>query len=111
MILGLPGETAEDMVCGAGVISQLPIDTLKLHQLQLIKGTGMAEEYLARPEDFLRMTVMEYVHLLVDYIRHLREDIVLERFVSQSSSSLLAVPGWGLKNYQFVELVKKELGK
>lgn len=111
MILGLPGESREDIVNGAKVISELPIDTLKLHQLQLIKGTKMADEFAAHPEDFLRMTAMEYVGLLVDYIRNLRDDIVLERFVSQSPSSLLAVPGWGLKNYEFVELVKKELRK
>jgi len=111
MILGLPGESRLDIVNGAKVISELPIDTLKLHQLQLIKGTKMAEEYFQHPEDFLRMTAMEYVGLLVDYIRNLRDDIVLERFVSQSPSSLLAVPGWGLKNYEFVELVKKELRK
>lgn len=109
MILGLPGESKEEMTESAKIVSQLPIDTLKLHQLQLIKGTKMAEEYFERPEDFIRMTAEEYVDLLVEYIRNLREDIVLERFVSQSPASLLAVPGWGLKNYEFVEKVKRRL--
>lgn len=109
MILGLPGETKEEIVASARVVSQLPIDTLKLHQLQLIKGTRMADEYFACSEDFLRMTADEYVELLVDYIKNLRPDIVLERFVSQSPASLLAVPGWGLKNYEFVEKVKQKL--
>lgn len=109
VILGLPGETKDEMIEEADILSSLPLNTLKLHQLQLIKGTKMAEEFQQKPQDFLRMTADEYVDLLVDFIRNLREDIVLERFVSQSPSSLLAVPGWGLKNYEFVEKVKKRL--
>lgn len=109
LIIGLPGETREEIIHEAEILSSLPLTTLKLHQLQLIKGTRMAEEFVECPEDFIRFTPVEYVNLLVDFIRHLREDIIIERFVSQSPSSLLAVPGWGLKNYQFVEMVKKRL--
>lgn len=109
LIIGLPGETREEIIHEAEILSSLPLTTLKLHQLQLIKGTRMAEEFVECPEDFIRFTPEEYVNLLVDFIRHLREDIIIERFVSQSPSSLLAVPGWGLKNYQFVEMVKKRL--
>lgn len=109
LIIGLPGETREEIIHEAEILSSLPLTTLKLHQLQLIKGTRMAEEFVECPEDFIRFIPEEYVNLLVDFIRHLREDIIIERFVSQSPSSLLAVPGWGLKNYQFVEMVKKRL--
>lgn len=111
VILGLPGETKDEMTKEAKILSSLPLTTLKLHQLQLIKGTSMAEEFQQKPQDFLRMTPDEYVNLLVDFIRNLRDDIVLERFVSQSPTSLLAVPGWGLKNYEFVEKVKKRLSE
>lgn len=109
LILGLPGESRDDMVREAEIISELPITTLKLHQLQLIKGTRMAEEFNAYPHDFIRFTADEYADLVVDFINHTREDMVFERFVSQSPASLLAQPGWGLKNYEFVELVKKKL--
>ncbi len=109
LILGLPGESRDDMVREAEIISELPITTLKLHQLQLIKGTRMAEEFNANPHDFIRFTADEYADLVVDFINHTREDMVFERFVSQSPASLLAQPGWGLKNYEFVELVKKKL--
>lgn len=111
VILGLPGETKDEITKEAKILSSLPLTTLKLHQLQLIKGTSMAEEFQHKPQDFLRMTPDEYVNLLVDFIRNLRGDIVLERFVSQSPTSLLAVPGWGLKNYEFVEKVKKRLSE
>ena len=108
IILGLPGESHSDMVREAEVLSQLPITTMKLHQLQLIKGTRMAEEYRQCPEDFLRFTADEYADLVVEFVRHSRPDMVFERFVSQSPTSLLAEPGWGLKNYEFVELVRRK---
>lgn len=109
MILGLPGETPEEIREQAATISSLPLDTLKLHQLQLIKGTRMAEEYETSPQDFHLYSADEYVDLVIDFVELLRPDIVLERFVSQSPSSLLAVPGWGLKNYEFVEKVRRRM--
>jgi radical SAM protein (TIGR01212 family) len=109
VILGLPGETHDDIIKEAEMLSELPLTTLKLHQLQLIRGTRMAEEYFASPEDFHLFTADEYIDLVIDFVEHLRPDIVLERFVSQSPSSLLAVPGWGLKNYEFVDKVRKRM--
>lgn len=109
VILGLPGETHDDIIKEAEMLSELPLTTLKLHQLQLIRGTRMAEEYFASPQDFHLFTADEYIDLVIDFVEHLRPDIVLERFVSQSPSSLLAVPGWGLKNYEFVDKVRKRM--
>ena len=109
VILGLPGESADDLLAEAKVLSALPLTTLKLHQLQLIKGTKMAEEYVANPSDFHLFTADEYVDLVIDFIERLNPSIVLERFVSQSPSSLLAVPGWGLKNFEFVEKVRRRM--
>jgi radical SAM protein (TIGR01212 family) len=109
VILGLPGETHDDIIKEAEMLSELPLTTLKLHQLQLIRGTRMAEEYFASPEDFHLFTADEYIDLVIDFVEHLRPDIVLERFVSQSPSSLLAAPGWGLKNYEFVDKVRKRM--
>ena len=88
-ILGLPGETHESIVVQAGVLSRLPLTTLKMHQLQLIRGTRMALEYRQHPEDFHLFGVDEYIDLVIDYIEHLRPDLVLERFVSQSPNCLL----------------------
>lgn len=109
VILGLPGESRDDILKCADVLSELPLTTLKLHQLQLIKGTRMAEEYFANPEGFHLFGADEYVDLVIDYVERLRPDIVLERFVSQSPSSLLAIPGWGLKNFEFVEKVRHRM--
>lgn len=106
LILGLPQESREKLIAEAGILSALPLTTLKLHQLQLIKGTRMAEEYAQQPADFHLFTAEEYIDLVIDFVERLRPDIVLERFVSQSPSSLLAVGGWGLKNHEFVAKVR-----
>lgn len=129
-ILGLPGESWEFTVSQADDINQLPIDTLKLHQLQIIRGTAMAREFqeqqareaasiaaaLENPSseasayksDYRLYSAEEYAALVVDFLERLRPDIVVERFTSSSPQSLLIAPDWGLKNYEFVALVEKE---
>ena len=109
LILGLPHESRDAMLQEADILSYLPLTMLKIHQLQLIRGTRMADEYAANPSDFHLFTSDEYIDLVIDFIERLRPDIVLERFVSQSPSSLLAVPGWGLKNYEFVDKVRRRM--
>lgn len=109
IILGLPGEEKEMLIEQAGILSKLPLTTLKLHQLQLIKGTRMAAEYEKTPANFHLYTADEYIDLVIDYIEHLRPDMVLERFVSQSPKELLIAPDWGLKNYEFTDKVKKRM--
>lgn len=111
IILGLPGESHEMLLKEADILSSLPVTLLKLHQLQLIKGTAMAEEYFADSSDFNLFTADSYIDLVIDFIERLRPDIILERFVSQSPSSLLAIPGWGLKNYEFVDKVRKRMNE
>ena len=109
VILGLPGETRANLLDEAKTLSSLPLTMLKFHQLQLIKGTRMAEEYRACPADFHLFTPDEYIDLVIDIVERLRPDLVLERFVSQSPSSLLAVPGWGLKNHEFVDKLRRRM--
>ena len=109
VILGLPGEEHDELMRQAAVLSELPLTTLKLHQLQLIRGTRMAHEYEQSPKDFHLYTADEYIDLVIDYVEHLRPDLVLERFVSQSPKELLIAPDWGLKNYEITERIKKQM--
>lgn len=109
VILGLPGEMPGDIVAQARDLSSLPLTTLKLHQLQLIRGTRMAREYEEHPEDFHLFGMQEYLNVVVDYLEHLRPDIVLERFISQSPKEWLMAPDWGLKNYEFNHLLQKRM--
>ena len=109
VILGLPGEGHDDLMAQAAAISQLPLATLKMHQLQLIRGTRMAQEFVDCPSHFHLYTSDEYIELVIDYIERLRPDLVLERFVSQSPKQLLIAPDWGLKNYEFTDKLKKRM--
>ena len=110
-ILGLPGETPEQLVQQAKVVSSLPLTTIKLHQLQLIRGTRMAREYEQHPEEFHLFGLEHYLTLVEAYLQRLRPDLVVERFLSQSPKSLLLAPDWGLKNYEFNHLLQKRMKK
>lgn len=107
IILGLPGEDAQESLRQAPLISALPLDILKIHQLQIIKGTALAREYAKQP--FHLYTVDEYIDLIIRYVSLLRDDLILERFVSQSPADLLVAPKWGLKNYEFTNLLNQRM--
>ena len=109
IILGLPGESRAQILHQAKQISSLPINILKLHQLQLIKGTVMARQYIENP--FHLFTVNEYIELLGEYLPLLRKDIIIERFLSQSPAEMLVAPKWQLKNHEFINLLNNYLEK
>lgn len=109
IILGLPGEDKQNILRQASVISSTKLNILKIHQLQIIKGTKLEQEYNEYP--FKLYSVEEYIDLLCRYIQFLRKDMVLERFISQSPKELLIAPDWGLKNYEFTNLLINHLRK
>ena len=109
LILGLPGEKYEDFMEQARVISSLPVENIKLHQLQVHTGTNMAKEFAEVPEDFTMFTVESYINLVVDYLECLNPSIIVERFVSSAPGKMVIAPKWGLKNYEFVAKVEKRL--
>ena len=109
LILGLPGETKEDMLEHASKISALPINTLKIHHLQIVKHTMMAFQFKHTPEMFTFMQLDEYIDLVVDFIELLNPNIILERFFSESPAKMLIYPKYGLKNFEVKHLVEKRL--
>lgn len=109
LILGLPGESKETILSHAVNISRLPLTTIKLHQLQLVKGTVMSRQYTEHPEKFNMMTSAEYIELVIDFMEIMNPQIALERFISQSPPSMLIAPDWGLKNFEFVSKIEKRL--
>lgn len=110
-ILGLPGETREMMLQTVDRINELPIDTVKFHQLQIVRNTHLERLYLAGELDVHLFGVDEYVELCTEIVHRLRRDIAIERFVSQSPAELLLAPRWELKNYQFTNLLNNSLSK
>jgi radical SAM protein (TIGR01212 family) len=108
-ILGLPGENKEDMLNHAERINNLPLNTIKLHQLQLIRGTKLAAQVKANPDMIHNYKAEEYADLVIDFLERLRPDLAVERFVSQSPPELLISPDWGLKNYEFTNLLERKM--
>jgi hypothetical protein len=109
LILGLPTENREVILNHARLISKLPLTALKLHQLQLVKGTKMAQQFQENPELFHLYTADDYIELIIDFLELLNPKIAIERFVSQSPKELLIAPDWGLKNFEFTTKIEKRL--
>jgi uncharacterized protein len=109
MIIGLPGENRNDWLKQADVISSLPVNNIKLHHLQIHRGTVMEKQYYKNPGNFNIFSSEEYIELVIDYLERLNPDIIVERFVSQAPPELLIAPRWGLKNFEFVAKVEKRL--
>lgn len=116
LILGLPGESRERILAEADLVNTLPINTLKLHQLQIIKGTRMADDAQARAET-LAFGLEEYIALVCDFVERLRPDIMMERFAGEVPPRYQAFPerswrrpdGRLVRNEEIPVLVQREL--
>jgi radical SAM protein (TIGR01212 family) len=109
-IFGLPGETREEMLAEAGMISALPLHTVKFHQLQIINGTAMEKEFRENPSAFNLFTWEEYLDFFVSFLERLKPDIVVERFTGEAPPRFLSGMRWGKKRSdQIVSLVEKRL--
>ncbi|MFA5443777.1 MAG: TIGR01212 family radical SAM protein [Bacteroidales bacterium] len=110
MILGLPGESREDMLKEAVILSKLPITSLKLHQLQIVKGTPMEKEFEKLPGDFVTFTLPEYLDFVVDFLELLRPDIFIERIAGEVPPRFVNATPWGLiRNVEIIRLLEKRL--
>lgn len=109
LIIGLPGESREEIINHAIELSKLPINSLKLHHLQIVKHTMMAKQYKENPEQFSLFAANEYIELICEFITLLRPDIIIERFISESPQHLLLAPKWNLKNFEVVTKIDKKL--
>jgi len=96
-IFGLPGESRTEMLDEARIISGLPLDSVKFHQLQIVKGTRMAADYNRNPSDFDLFTFEEYVEFFVAFLELLNPAIVVERFTGEAPPRKLEVQNWGKK--------------
>lgn len=110
LIIGLPGETKQELLNHAIEISKLPIDTLKLHHLQIVKNSVMAVQYKRNPENFNLFSSEDYIDFITEFIGNLRPDIIIERFISETPKELLIAPKWNnLKNFEVVAKIDKKL--
>jgi len=111
MIIGLPGETREDFIKSTDLISGWPLDNVKFHQLQVIKGTAMEEEYRIQPEDFTEFTMEEYLQLMKEIIERLNPAFIVERIAGEVGPDMGVRTGWNVRYdvvlRKFEDLLKK----
>jgi len=109
-IFGLPGETVQMMMDMAPAINKLPLDTVKFHQLQIIRGTAMEKEYSEKRSDFVTFTLDGYIDFFVDFLERLRPDLRIERFAGEVPPRFVNETPWGLvRNPQLLEMLEKRL--
>lgn len=110
LIFGLPGETRQEMLGRAGIISALPLTTVKFHQLQIVKGTKMAMQYREQPGMFSLFSLDEYISFIVSFIERLNPSFVIERFTGEVPPRYLESQPWGnLRADQVALMIEEEL--
>lgn len=109
LIIGLPGETEEDILQAADIINTLGIRSLKLHQLQILEGTSMAGLWRSHPEDFMSLSAEAYADCVARMIGRLRPDIHIGRVASSAPSGMLIHPRWGRKPQEITDMMKRRL--
>jgi len=96
LIFGLPGETISDMLKEAEIISQLPLNSIKLHQLQILKDSLMAEDYKNNPSAYTLFNLDEYIKFIIEFLERLKPEIIIERLSGEVPPRFLEVSTWGL---------------
>lgn len=103
IILGLPGESREQMLQTASVLSRYPIDSLKIHHLHVVKKTILAHQYARNPFPLLKYR--EYIELVAAFLARLRPDIKIQRLVGETHPRHLIGPIWGVR----ADVVQREI--
>lgn len=110
IIMGLPGETIDNALKNAKILSTLPINSIKLHQFQVLKGTILEKWYLSNKINLNPLTIEDYINWVIVFLEHLHPDFYIERFTSESPLDRVVAPNWnGLKNYHMVEMIRKRM--
>jgi uncharacterized protein len=110
LIFGLPGESREDMINEASVISALPVSTVKFHQLQIIRDTAMESMFNLDPEQFHIFKLDEYIDLIIDFCEQLNPAIMIERFTAEVPPAFHVTGGFGLlRTDQILQKIEKRM--
>ena len=107
MILGLPGETKEDMYATAKYLSKKQIDGIKIHGLHILKGTRLAKEYEKHP--FKIMSLEEYTEVLINCLKMLPESTIIHRMTGDGDKKLLIEPMWSADKKRVLNYINKRI--
>lgn len=112
LIFGLPGESRQEMLDRVKEISELPLTTIKFHQLQIVKNTRMAYEYVNDPSAFNLFGLEEYVDFIIRFIEQMNPLFIIERFTGEVPPRFLVTPPWGnLRSDQVMVMITNEMIK
>jgi uncharacterized protein len=112
LIFGLPGESRQQMLAEAEIISKLPLNNIKFHQLQIIKNTAMESDFNQHPGDYNFFSLEDYIEFIVEFLEKLNPAFVVERFAGEVPPRFLAGPGWGLiRNDQILQKIELRLAE
>ncbi len=112
LIFGLPGETEADWMESLDIINNLPVTTIKFHQLQLIKNTEIEKMYFKNPNDFVRMNKDEYIKFIIRFVERLNPNFIIERFAGEVPPRFLSDSNWGIIRYdQVVREIEQSLSE
>jgi radical SAM protein (TIGR01212 family) len=109
VIIGLPGEGRPDVVRTAETLGDLAVDGVKVHNLNILAGTRMAEWHAQGRVTPLGLR--EYASLAVDFLERLPPETVVERLVTDSDPRLLVAPRWSLKKQEVLEAIRGEFSR
>ena len=101
-IFGLPNETPEMWLENVKIINTLPLNSVKFHQLQIVKGTQIEKEYLENPAQFYPFSMDSYIEFIVDFVERLNPAFAIERFAGEVPPRFLSVNNWGTIRYDVV---------
>lgn len=109
-ILGLPGESSEEMLEYASFINHTPLKSVKFHQLQIVKGTAMEKEFTLCPNDFIQWSLPGYIDFFIDLLELLRPDVRIDRFAGEVPPRFVNSTPWGkVRNPELVRMLEKRL--
>ncbi len=109
IIIGLPGESRDDILKSAEILSTLPLSNIKFHQLQIVRDTRIAGEYLQNPALFHDYSTDEYIELIIDIIERLNPSFLLERIAGETPPDYNIRPSWKLRYDQILQRFEKRL--
>jgi len=109
VILGLPGETQEQMEQSADQLAGLPLDGIKIHNLHVIRGTRMADEY--REDPFPVYNEYDYAEMLMGFLRHIPYSLPVMRLCTDTAADDLLAPVWSMSKCAFLEYVQRQMIK
>lgn len=110
LIFGLPGESRQQMLAQAKIISELPITGIKFHQLQIISGTKVAEQYFSNTEQFDLFEMDEYIEFITAFTERLAPWIFIERFCGETPPRFNMGKRWEKTKYdQVLKRIEEKL--